>query len=337
MNNPPSNQYIIDCLKTYYGIEVITLTFLPLGADMNASVYKAVTQEQRAYFIKLKHGQHHEMSTAILELLHNAHIQQIIPPIKTIHGQLALCRDHLTFIVYPFVEGEDGFSRSLTDEQWFLLGQTLKKIHEIEVPLTMQSRIRRETYSPKWRDVVRSLYPYFEAEPSGDEMTVKLLVFMKENKKIIQQLVERAEQLAQEIHNDLSTIVLCHSDIHGGNILSDKKNNLYIVDWDDPIMAPKERDLMFIGGGVGNVWNKPLEEVIFYKGYKNTEINRVILAYYRYERIVEDVAIYCQSLLFATVKDEDKLEIYKHFIDMFAPRGVVDIAFETDERLETIA
>lgn len=35
-----------------------------------------------------------------------------------------------------------------------------------------------------------------------------------------------------------------------------KKN---IVDWDEPIMAPKERDLMFIGGGVANVWNDPSE------------------------------------------------------------------------------
>ena len=30
---------------------------------------------------------------------------------------------------------------------------------------------------------------------------------------------------------------------------------------------PKERDLMFIGGGVANVWNKPHEETLFYKGY----------------------------------------------------------------------
>ena len=34
-------------------------------------------------------------------------------------------------------------------------------------------------------------------------------------------------------------------------------HGIYIVDWDEPIMAPKERDLMFIGGGVANVWNKP--------------------------------------------------------------------------------
>ena len=28
-------------------------------------------------------------------------------------------------------------------------------------------------------------------------------------------------------------------------------------------MAPKERDLMFIGGGVANVWNHPSEEIAF--------------------------------------------------------------------------
>jgi hypothetical protein len=38
-----------------------------------------------------------------------------------------------------------------------------------------------------------------------------------------------------------------------------------------------------IGGGVANVWNKPHEEKYFYKGYRNTEINMAILAYYRHE------------------------------------------------------
>lgn len=46
----------------------------------------------------------------------------------------------------------------------------------------------------------------------------------------------------------------------------DGNDTLYIVDWDDPIIAPKERDLMFIGGGVANVWNERHEEVSFYRG-----------------------------------------------------------------------
>lgn len=53
----------------------------------------------------------------------------------------------------------------------------------------------------------------------------------------------------------------------------------YLVDWDDPIMAPKERDLMFIGGGVGNVWNRSHEEELFYEGYGKVDVNPVLLAY----------------------------------------------------------
>lgn len=332
MKSPPSEQRIMECLNTYYGVKVIALTFLPLGADMDASIYKAETQEQHSYFIKLKRGHHPDISIAIMELLQHAKIQQIIPPLKTIHGQAAQPIGDFTLIVSPFVEGQDGFSRSLTDEQWLILGKTLRQIHDIGVPLPIQHRIRRETYSPKWREIVRSLYPHLEAEPTGDEVAVNLLVFMKENLVAIQRLVDRAKKLAKKLHNEPTPFVLCHSDIHGGNILINKNNNPYIVDWDEPIMAPKERDLMFIGGGVGNVWSNPLEEALFYKGYGKTEVNRTIVAYYRHERIVEDMAIYSQSIFFTTVKDEDKLEMYKHFIGMFEPRGVVDIAFETDER-----
>lgn len=330
------DQCIIDCLKTYYGIQVVKLTVLPLGADMNASVYKAETQEYAPYFVKLKHGHFDDLSIAVMELLHHAKIQQIISPIKTIHGQSTQRINDFTLIVYPFIEGQDGFSRSLTDEQWLILGNTLRQIHEIDVPSPLQHRIRRETYSPKWREALRSIYPHLNVEATGDEIAIKLMIFMKEHLEAIQRLVDRAEQLAKKLDNEPLKFVLCHSDLHGGNILIDKMNNFYIVDWDEPIMAPKERDLMFVGGGVCNVWNKPFEEELFYKGYGKTEVNRTILAYYRHERIVEDIAEYSQSLLFTTVKDgevktEERLEMYKHFIAMFEPQGVVDIAFATDE------
>lgn len=329
-----SDQSIIDCLNTDYGIKVTTLTFLPLGADINASVYKAETHDQSSYFIKLKRGHHHDISATIIALLHDAGIQQIIPPIKNKHGQPIQHIDDFTLIVFPFVEGQDGFSRDLTNDQWVILGKVMRQIHEIDVPPSVQRMIRREAYSPKWREAVRSLYTHIEAEPSIDEISLKLMTFFKNHAATIHRLVDRAEQLGQKIKDQSPKFVLCHSDIHGGNVLIDGNDIIYMVDWDDPIMAPKERDLMFIGGGVANVWNRPNEEEFFYKGYGKTEINMSILAYYRYERIVEDIALYGQQLLLTSKGDQNRVESYKHFIDQFEPQGVVDIAFKTDERMD---
>jgi len=137
------------------------------------------------------------------------------------------------------------------------------------------------------------------------------LTFMKKHKAEIHRLVDRAEQLCQKIQYQLPELVLCHADIHGGNVLIDRNDAIYIVDWDSPSMAPKERDLMFIGGGVANVWNNSHEEGLFYKGYGKTEVNLTILAYYRHERIVEDIALYGQQLLLATAEDQDRIKLYQ--------------------------
>ncbi len=329
MNNKLSEKCIVDSLNKHFGIEVITLTFLPLGADRNASVYRAETRERLSYFVKIKSDFSHH-STVIMELLYQAGIKQIISSVKTLHNQSFLSLNDFTIVVYPFIDGQDGFNRSLSDDHWLILGKALRQIHDINVSQSIQSHIRLEIYSPKWRKVLQSMISPIQADPVGDEIAIKLWGFMNKHLIAIQRLLDRAESLAKKLHNEPAKFVLCHSDLHGGNIFFDETNNLYIVDWDDPIMAPKERDLMFIGGGVGNIWNKPCEEELFYEGYGKAEVNKTAMAYYRHERIVEDIAIYCQEVFFTTAEIKDKLQMYEHFIGMFEPRGVVEIAFETD-------
>lgn len=323
-------QSLIDCLKMNYSIEVATLTHLPLGADMDASIYKAQAHDKSSYFIKLKHGHHNDISTLIITLLREAGIQQVIPPVRTIHGQFTQRLNNFTLSVFPFMEGQDGFHRNLTRDQWVTLGKVMRQVHEMNVPSSMQVMIRRESFSPKWRQTVRSLYSVIESNPKGDEITAKLLIFMKEHAATIHRLVDRAEQLAQNVQDPSSEFVLCHSDIHGGNVLIDGNGVFYIVDWDHPIMAPPERDLMFMGGGIGNVWNKPHEEEWFYEGYGSRAVNTMLLSYYRHERIVEDIAVYCQELLFPTEERQDRVTLYEQFLSQFDPQGVVEIAFKTD-------
>jgi spectinomycin phosphotransferase len=324
---------IIHCLNASYGIAATVLTLLPLGADMNASVYKAETQNSQSYFVKVKRGHRYDMSVAILPLLQASGIQQIIPPIKTANGELAQRVNDFTLTVYPFVSGQNGFCYNLTDNQWIALGKVLRQVHEFDVPSSVKDLIRKETYSDKWRKAVRSLYSHVDGILNGDEVTLKLQSFMREHRAAIHHLVNRAEALSQMIQEQSPEFVLCHSDIHGGNVLVDESGSIFIVDWDDPIMAPKERDLMFIGGGIANIWNNPREEEFFYKGYGKTEINQAILAYYRHERIVEDIAEYGQALLLTSDGGGDRLEMLEQFKGMFEPNGVVDIAFKTDEGL----
>lgn len=321
---------IIDCLNINYNIFAKTLTLLPIGADMNASVYKAETKSQGSYFVKIKRGNRYDMSVAILSFLQALGIQQIIAPIKTTNGELNQQINDSILTVYPFVNGQNGFCRNLTNEQWIALGKALKQVHQAVVPSSIKDLIRKETYSNEWRKTVRALYAHIDNRTKGDESASKLQAFMKEHKEIIYHLVDRAEILSQMMQKQSAEFVLCHSDIHGGNVLIDDHGSIFIVDWDEPIMAPKERDLMFIGAGVANVWNNSQEEGLFYKGYGKTEIKKPLLAYYRLERIVQDIAEYGQTLLLTDDISLNRPLMLKHFTDMFEPNGVVEIACKTD-------
>lgn len=326
LKKPIQKQDIIEFLKIYYGIDIHEAQLISGGADINAFAYKA-DAKSNSYFVKFKCGDFDEINLSIIRLLHDSGIKEIIFPINTTEGTLFQRLDHFRIIVYPFIDAPNGFSQNLTEKHWKQLGKALRKIHEISVPALIQQQLRRETYSTKWREIVRSFYSKIEPDTSDDKITADFKSFFKQNIDIIPRLVDSAEELSKKIQPDLDKYVLCHSDIHAGNVLVASDESIYIIDWDEPMMAPKERDLMFFGGGVGNVWNEAQEVHYFYEGYGKTNIDKTILSYYRHERIVEDIALYGKDLLTHDQNDQSRLEMFKHFKSMFNQNGVVEIAF----------
>ena len=110
-------------------------------------------------------------------------------------------------------------------------------------------------------------------------------------------------------------------------MLIDGRGDLFIVDWDNPLLAPKERDLMYPGGGQGFTGHTPQqEEALFYQGYGPAQVDPIALAYYRYERIVEDIAIYCEQLFLTDAGGADREQSLRYLQSNFLPGGVLEIA-----------
>ncbi|MEO7910198.1 MAG: hypothetical protein ABIV47_11155, partial [Roseiflexaceae bacterium] len=68
----------------------------------------------------------------------------------------------------------------------------------------------------------------------------------------------------------------------------------------------------------------------FYQGYGATEINRQAVAYYRYERIVEDIVAYCEQLLLTDQGGQDRQEGLRQLVGQFEPGSVIEIAFASE-------
>jgi spectinomycin phosphotransferase len=116
--------------------------------------------------------------------------------------------------------------------------------------------------------------------------------------------------------------------LHAGNVLVGAGSALTIVDWDNPVFAPKERDLMFIGGGIGGAWNGLRESGWFFTGYGSAEIDPIAIAFFRYERIVVDIAEYGQRIFDLNASASDRLSNLRKLATAFLRENVIDRAHQ---------
>ena len=314
-----------------YGLDVRQVVFLPLGYDINSAVYRVEALRGKSYFLKLRKGNFDPISVTLPRFLNTIGISIIIAPLETLTGQLYGKLDQYTTILYPFVPGKDGYEVQLTEQQWLQLGRALWMIHNTQLPTELANQIHNETYDPQWRENTRQFLSLINQVSFDDPIAKQLSEFMQAKREVIDQMVGRAEELAASLQKRPMDFVMCHNDAHPGNYLVTETGELYLVDWDNPIFAPKERDLMFFGAGMSGDQPGGREERWFYHGYRPVEINMRALAYYRFERIIQDIAEFCKQILLTTNREDDRAQSYQYFTSSFLPGSVVDAAFQTDQ------
>ena len=180
----------------------------------------------------------------------------------------------------------------MTDLHWRQFGIQLRGLHDVTLPDQIRATIPVNVLA-RWTSTVSSYISRIDQITPVDDVARAVLDFMREKQSDIDSLVAYAEAFAADLRTrvPVTDFVLCHADIHAWNVMLSEAGEFYIIDWDTLMFAPRERDLMFIGAGLGDIWKSEREAELFYEGYGQVAVDTVALAYYRCVRIIEDVGI----------------------------------------------
>jgi spectinomycin phosphotransferase len=336
MHEPPidlANETLRACLRARYGLAVTELAFLPLGHDSSAWVYRVRAADDGTYFLKARLGVVNEAGLAVPRYLRDRGIAQVVAPLPTTTGALWADAGDYALILYPFVAGTTGMERGMSEQQWVDYGALLRRVHATAVAPDLARLVGRDPFAPAGAGTVRRLDAHIGARIFDDPAARALAQFWQSRRGDIRALLDRAEDLGRRLGEPAPPLVLCHADIHTANVLLDADGRVWFVDWDETILAPPERDLMFVVGGISSELVGPREEALFFRGYGATVVEPLALAYYRYAWAVGDIGAFGEQVFFRPdLGPTTRRASVDLFMRLFKPGEIVALAFASDDR-----
>ena len=310
-----------------YGIESAELTFLPLGYDADARVFR-VDCDKASYFLKVRATPPKRAAMLAPRHLQAQGIRAAVAPIATASGQsVAGCEDFF-LILYPWIAGQSAMDQALSPDQWRRWGEILRAIHSAAIDETLSRILPREQFGVKWLARFDGVLDALdEAQPVGD-FALKTAALWREKAELIDNIRARYIDLGERFRVRASDLVLCHADSHQANLLLDAAGELHIVDWEEVILAPKERDLMFfIRDG-----HAPEELAAFFAGYGGADYDRIGLAYYKFDWVMQELCDFGERLLLpSNASDAQLARDLAEFRRLFAPGDVINRAYQALE------
>ena len=329
MREPPAlaPDAIAAALQAGFGIRVAQLEFLAVGNDAASWAFRVGAPDGKAWFLKVRAGHGRWPGSAVPWHLHRLGVPHVLAPLATTAGVPYVEVDGFALALYPMLDARPAVEVGLSAEQWRTLGDVVRQVHAVPATPDLTRMVARETFRPAGRDVAAGLEALLATAPPGDGVARELAAFWRPRREVVRALVDRADVMGRQLRRSAAPQVLCHGDLHTWNVLVDADNHLWIVDWDEAVLAPRERDLMFVVGGIGHGLVRPDDTERFLQGYGETGVDPRLLAYYRTAWAVQDIAAYGEEvLLTSALGQETRRAALDGFIDLFEPGNIVDLA-----------
>ncbi|HEY7132450.1 MAG TPA: aminoglycoside phosphotransferase family protein [Candidatus Limnocylindrales bacterium] len=324
-----------------HGIKPVELAIETGGADAAACAVRATASDGSRWFVKLRPA---VRPAAILvpRFLRARGLSQVVASIPPRSGEPWLRIGSWSVLVFPFVDAPSAMDAGMAPDGWRRLGAFAARLHAVALPGDLLAMLDAEDFRPRMTAVARDLERRLAglAMDDLDPLSAAVRDRWLAERGTIRHLVERSEALAarireREARRELQERVLCHADLHAANVLAGADGSVSIIDWDELLLAPRERDLMFVRDSPIAHRVTAAEADAFEAGYGpgSTHPDALLLAWYRVDWAVQDLTTWASEALRGGPADGVARARARSFFEgLFRPGDEVDTALRADAR-----
>ena len=216
---------LLEFIKREYGVECSEIT--PARRGFYGETWR-VNKASTSYFVKLDYSPHqdkYERSFPVIERICDHGIDFISRIKKTTDGRLSTRFDGAVLGMFDWIDGENIQTNATKIPEY----QMLAKVYT--VPAHGLS-ISREEFSDISAD------KFFEQWNTLEDKQLQSL--LEKNRAKLEHRASRLKHFAKLCQGDTAGFFITHGDAGGNFLVSGDK--YFIVDWDEPLLAPPERD-----------------------------------------------------------------------------------------------
>jgi spectinomycin phosphotransferase len=271
-------------LEEHYDLQIASI--VPAPREFVAETYVVETPGGDRYFVKLwlaaRLPPHVTGSLVVLDQLYRSGLTQINRPIPTRSGALYSTNRDGIVAVFDYIEGVSTLDYDL-DSFGALIADLHLRTKHITAPIV------RETFRPSYSRELHDALADVAHQRASDGILLGLRRFLREYHDEIERDWHAFKATCAACREADLDFVITHGDA-AGNVRVATEGTIFVVDWDEILLAPPERDTWFL-----------VQEPAFLAGYRRLipDYAPKPLAYrfYVYNRYFEDLLGYVLEIL----------------------------------------
>ena len=294
-------------LQRVYGIEAERFVYEPIG--MVSCGYRV--HGPTRYFAKLYPDNRMGRIFAgrldaylpLCAWLRDAGVIERLPcAVPTLDGALKTAFDEYVLVVFEFIEGQlPGWEEPLPDALLEQLGRAVGLLHARGKQYPGMGVPVEDFSAPFAQELERALEDLAKVGSQARPGQLQLRRMVEPHIDTVRRLMRRLQALGAELWETSPEHVLCHTDLHGGNMIVDPDGYLHLLDWEGVIIAPAEHDM------VARIGDKRFAQ-IFLPAYERERgpfvLSRTALSFYQHRRNLEDSVDVLVRILYEEASDE---------------------------------